>query len=33
LRGDLDFCIALGQVEHGFSHAPSRANEQYAHGR
>jgi hypothetical protein len=33
LRHDLDFPIALRQIEHSSSHAPSRANQQHAHGR
>src|SRR2546423_5216567 len=31
--GDFDFPFALRQIEHSFSHAPSRADEHYAHGR
>src|SRR5258708_13467830 len=31
--GDLDFPIALRQIEHSLSHAPGRADEHYAHGR
>src|SRR6266478_3486948 len=33
LRGDLDFPIALRQIEHSLSRAPGRADEHYAHGR
>jgi hypothetical protein len=33
LRDDVDFWVATREVSDGFSHAPSRANEQYAHGR
>jgi hypothetical protein len=32
-RGDLDFPIALRQMEHSFSHATGGANQQHTHGR
>jgi hypothetical protein len=33
LRGDLDFLIALRQIEHSFSHSPGCADKQHAHAR